>query len=418
MTTDPDFIDLEPQPSASLQPTAAATPAQQRQIAERAQDIQILLDVLPDLRLNKLTSKMEYGPRSNPTVLAGDDLETLCVRLAVEKQVYIPEQRIRAAVKYAASMSSFCPIRRYLMECCYKDTTFPEWDNLGPMLIGSDLPMATTILQRWLVGAVARAYEPGCSMSWVPIFIGAQGCGKSQLIRELVPKDLFAEISVSMDILVKEIYRLHVAWLIELPEIDNFFSVKNIENFKNLITTRTDETRLPYQSLPISLDRQFVLAGTSNRSEFLVDSTGNRRFIPLEVGEGFETPWRQLSEFRDRLWKRAVEEYQKGLRWEITSGEVAGMAEYISQFTVTDPWELLVGKYVETKEEVTTTEVLINGLSFSAQVVSTRDSKRVSAILTKLGWRRMITSRKGKSVRLWKRPKPLPEGSVQSLGDF
>ena len=70
-------------------------------------------------------------------------------------------------------------------------------------------------------------------MSWIPILIGPQGCGKSQLIRELVPQDLFSEITVSIDILMKEMYRLHISWLIELPEVDNYFNVRNIENFKN-----------------------------------------------------------------------------------------------------------------------------------------------------------------------------------------
>ena len=127
-------------------------------------------------------------------------------------------------------------------------------------------------------------------MSWLPILVGAQGVGKSMFSRSLVPDKLFSEITTPLDTLMKEQYRLHVAWLLELPEIDNFFNVKNIENFKNLITTRTDEVRFPYASLPSKLPRRFVLIGTTNRNQFLVDSTGNRRFVPLEVGGGFQIP--------------------------------------------------------------------------------------------------------------------------------
>ena len=418
-----EFIELEPQPADENTPTAQSSNASQRQIAERQADIAILSDVLPDLRFNELTGKMEFGPRTNPTILSGDDLDILTCKLAVSKNVFIPEGRIKAAVRFAAKENSYCPIRRYLLECSFSAEPFPEWDRLGEVLLGNSMPLATTALQRFFIGAVARAMEPSCSMSWIPIFIGKQGCGKSQLLRELVPKDLFAEMTVSLDVLMREIYRLHISWIIELPEVDNYFSVKNIENFKNLVTTRTDETRLPYQSLPVSLNRRFVMAGTSNRSEFLVDPTGNRRFIPLEIGEGFETPWRELPQIRNQIWKKAMQEFQNGARWEITTGELAEISSYINQFSVVDPWETLVTNFIQDKDETTTTDVLIGGLSFQPQSVSTRESKRVASILTALGWRRLVTSRKDRSgvkrsVRLWKRPKGEEKAGGSSLADF
>ena len=42
-------------------------------------------------------------------------------------------------------------------------------------------------MQRMMIGAVARAYKPGESMSWLPILVGAQGVGKSMFARNLVP---------------------------------------------------------------------------------------------------------------------------------------------------------------------------------------------------------------------------------------
>ena len=91
-------------------------------------------------------------------------------------------------------------------------------------------------------------------MSWLPILVGAQGVGKSQFARTLVPEQLFAEVSTPLETLMKEQYRLHTAWLLELPEIDNYFNTRNIENFKNLVTSRVDEVRFPYAALPSKLD--------------------------------------------------------------------------------------------------------------------------------------------------------------------
>ena len=207
----------------------------------------------------------------------------MTTKMACEHGIFIPEPRIKSAIQYAAGKNSYCPIRRYLDHCAAHAKKHEHWDKIGEIFLGNKHSIATLAMQRMMIGAVARAYQPGCQMSWLPILVGAQGVGKSMFSRSLVPDALFSEVSTPLETLMKEQYRLHVAWLLELPEIDNYFNIRNIENFKNLITTRTDEVRYPYASLPSKLHRRFVLIGTTNRNQFLVDSTGNRRFIPLEV---------------------------------------------------------------------------------------------------------------------------------------
>lgn len=412
-----EFIDLEPmpQPEDDMSSTAINGRIQQRNIQARQDDIRILNEVMPDLRFNELTLRYEWGSRTDPIVLAGDDLEQLTVRLAVEHDVFIPNARVKEAAKYLAKLNKYCPIKRYLMDCAYKGETFDKWDSLGKYLLGSDVEVATTAMQRFFIGAVARAYDPGCSFSWMPILIGAQGCGKSQLIRELVPDDLFAELTVSIDLLMREMYRLHIAWITELPEVDNFFSVKHIEDFKNLVTTRADEVRLPYQPLPLTLPRRFVLAGTSNRSEIFVDPTGNRRFFPIEIPIGFETPWRELKNVRHQIWATAIREYEKGTQWEMTTGELKKLQGYIQQFNISDPWEEMISSYISDKQEVTAVEVLVNALNFDCQRASRKDSIRIASVLQAMGWRKQVTSRQGKSVRIWVRDEPIEK---TALDDF
>lgn len=205
---------------------------------------------------------------------------------------------------------------------------------------------------------------------------------------------------------MKEMYRLHVAWVIELPEVDNFFKRANIENFKNVLSVTEDVVRKPYASETTDLKRQVVLIGTSNRSEFLIDETGNRRFIPLEIQDGFETPWQELIELRNSMWKKAVQEYRKGTQWFIRIDEVEEMAEYLHNFAQVDPWEQLVSQYVENIEETTIADILVRGLQFQPQMIKPAESRRVSSILTALGWRRMVTTRNGRPIRLWKKSSP------------
>jgi len=159
------------------------------------------------------------------------------------------------------------------------------------------------------------------------------------------------------------------------------------------------------------------MAGTSNKNEFLVDPSGNRRFIPLEVSENFETPWRSLHEFRNQIWKSAIQAYERGEAWEITTGELAEIHTYIQQFAEIDPWESLIQEFVSTLPETTTNDILVKGLGFAPQDLGRRETSRISGILTSMGWRRQITKRNGKSTRLWKRPKGEVMGKA-SLGDF
>ncbi len=412
-------VELEPLPLDQAELEEQAAPEGGKRLAERVADVKSLEKCLPDLRKNLLTQKLEYGSRTTPVILEGDDLQTMTVQLAVEQSLFIPEQRLERALKYIAKVNSYCPIKRYLMDCRLENGTFDEWDTLSELMLGHKSDFATSILQRFFIGAVARAYEPACSMSWVPIFVGKQGCGKSQMVRELCPKELYAEITVPIDLLTKEMYRLHIAWITELPEIDNFFKTHRIEDFKNLVTTRVDETRMPYASLPVSLPRRFVMAGTSNRSEFLIDPTGNRRFVPLEIADGFETPWLRMKDFRNAMWNRAEQEYRKGTQWEITSGEIEAMSEYIHTFAEVDPWEQLVVNYLLHKEEVTIADLMVEALSFSPMAIKRAESKRASNILTSLGWRRMVTTRNGSPIRLWKRPQSTgSKGKGSSLNDF
>ena len=421
-----DVIEMEPLPDTQQVKRRGRPKKSSDDMAkERESDVQKVKDILNDLRKNELTGAIEYTDSTGKTVvLQGNDLDLMTVKLSCENGVFIPEQRVKAAIQYAAARNTYCPIRRYLDKCAASQQPHPDWERIGEVFLGNKHKIATTAMQRMMIGAVARAYNPGCSMSWLPILVGAQGVGKSMFARSLVPTDLFSEITTPLETLMKEQYRLHVAWLLELPEIDNYFNTRNIENFKNLVTTRVDECRFPYASLPSKLPRRFVLIGTTNRNQFLVDSTGNRRFVPLEVGAHFQIPWKELTEQRDSLWAAAVHAFREGTGYEFNSGEIAAISEYIQEFGDPDPWMDKVAGYVAIREEVTAAEILTNALELDPRNQARREGRRVADVLQSMGWRRLVTSRKdpvtgkSKSVRIWQRPKDDPLSEDHILNDF
>ena len=427
MNAQPDnVVELEPLPDVQQVKKRGRPKKNTDDLAkQREDDVAKVKEILHDLRKNELTGSIEYTSNTGRTVvLQGNDLELMTTKLSCENGVFIPEARIKNAIQYAANRNTYCPIRRYLDHCAAHAKPHAEWNTIGQAFLGNSHNLATLAMQRMMIGAVARAYNPGCSMSWLPILVGAQGVGKSMFSRNLVPHDLFSEITTPLETLMREQYRLHVAWILELPEIDNYFQTKNIENFKNLITTRMDEVRYPYAALPSKLNRRFVMIGTTNRNQFLVDSTGNRRFVPLEIGAGFQVPWKRLKNERDSIWAAAVQAYREGQTYEFDSGEIAAIADYIQEFGDPDPWVEKVATYVAILEEVTAAEVLSHALDLDPRQQSRRESRRVVDVLQSMGWRRLVTTRKdpvtgkAKSVRLWQRPKDDPLTEDHILNDF
>ena len=423
-----NIVDFpEPVPDSAEAPKKRGRPKKNSSdaAADRENDVKQVQEMLSDLRKNELTNTIEYTDTTGKEVLMqGNDLDLMTTKFACEYGIFIPETRMRSAIQYAAGNNTYCPIRKYLDNCASSTQPHTEWERIGEVFLGNKHNVATAAMQRLMIGAVARAYNPGCTMSWLPILVGHQGAGKSQFARSLVPDTLFAEITAGIDQLSKEMYRLHVGWLLELPEIDQYFNARNIENFKNLVTTRCDEVRFPYASLPTKLNRRFVMIGTTNRNQFLVDSTGNRRFVPLEVAPNFEIPWKQLAMERDSLWAAAIAAYRAGDPYEFTSGEIAAMSEYIQQFGDPDPWSELITNYLANREDCTAAEILTKALSLDHDRQSQRESRRAVEVLQSLGWRRKQTTRKnpvtGKrtSVRLWVRPEDDPLDETHIMEDF
>ncbi len=423
-----EHMDFEPEPlpdTKEVKKRGRPKRSNDDAAKEREDDVDKVKRILSGLRKNKLTGAIEYDdPNGHLVQLEGHDLDLMTTKLACEHGTFIPEQRIKSAIQYAALKNAYCPITRYLDGCAARSKPHPNWDKVGSIFLGNPHQLATKAMQRMMIGAVARAYKPGESMSWLPILVGAQGVGKSMFARNLVPDQLFSEITTPLETLMREQYRLHVAWLLELPEIDNYFSMKNIENFKNLVTSRVDEVRYPYASLPSKLPRRFVMIGTTNRNQFLVDSTGNRRFVPLEIGLGFQIPWKQIAQERDQLWAAAVHAYREGVPYEFNSGEIAEIADYIQEFGDPDPWTDKIASYVSIREEVTAADVLTQALELDPRNQGRRESRRVADVLQSMGWRRIVTSRKDpgtgkrKSLRLWIRPKSDPLNEDHILNDF
>ena len=127
----------------------------------------------------------------------------------------------------------------------------------------------------------------------VPLLIGRQGCGKSSFCRILLPRDLREYYNDRINFKNEQDLNLGLTAfaLINLDEFDKITQRQQIV-LKYLVSTADLKYRPPYGKAYKSHRRYASFIGTTNEPMPLVDPTGSRRFVCVEV-EGnidFESP--------------------------------------------------------------------------------------------------------------------------------
>lgn len=382
-------------------------------VAERENDCQIIREKFLGLRHNRLTDEYQFQKIDKSTgklywyTTQGDDLNQLSITLAVEHGENVPLQRAKEAFLYVARQNPYEP-QVELMEYCrkqYPNMTVTEardfMSTIGERLLGhiEDEPvicgeqLRNRFFSRFFIAMAFLARHPGETLQWMPILIGSQGCGKSQLCTHIIPSkfaDLFQQVTLSIETLKKEPFQLHSGFLIEMPEIDaNMRGSKSIEPMKNLITTRIDLCRKPYAMQQQRMVRRFGLMGTTNRSDLFQDGTGERRYMPLNIPNGFELPWREMRDgLNVQIWAAAdlLAQQYSGNEIELkgfTKEEHVALAEWQGNFSQIDPWETKLLNFVRLRSEFTVDEALTEiGVDPSRQDLSS--SRRLTNLIEKL----------------------------------
>ena len=135
---------------------------------------------------------------------------------------------------------------------------------------------------------VARSMFPGCKADVMPILTGAQGIGKSTFVEKLA---LDTRLYLSSFSKFDEEHKRRLAGklIVEVGELDAF-GRSDMSAIKEALTDKYDETRAPYARFTNKVPRTCVFIGTTNEGRFLTDTTGNRRFLPIECGRSICEP--------------------------------------------------------------------------------------------------------------------------------
>ena len=223
-----------------------------------------------------------------------------------------PTKRVHEALMLVARMNSYHPVREWL--------TSLKWDN-EPRL-ESWLPMVTKISPNmppelvaeygkcFLVAAVARIMNAGCKFDHILIFEGKQGAGKSPLVQILFGEEWSVAASVSAKNDNRLVELCSGSWGIELDELDGF-NRRDDESLKAFISRQTDKARLAYRRNAEEYPRECVFIGTTNRKQYLTDTTGGKRFWPVELATDADVDLKLLATLRTQLWAEAMHLYHQ-----------------------------------------------------------------------------------------------------------
>lgn len=218
---------------------------------------------------------------------------------------------IDSALDIHASEHAFNEVQDYINGLHWDGT--PRLDTLFIDYLGAaDSRYNRVVCRKSFTAAVARAMQPGCKYDCMLILAGPQGIGKSTLLDKMSRGWFNDSIRTFEGKDASEL--LQGVWLVEVSELEAFRKT-DVSRIKQFLSLRHDRYRAAYGRHVKELPRCCVFFGTTNTSDFLQDTTGNRRFLPVDVGlEPHEkTVWKDLTpDVIDQLWAEAKVRWQSG----------------------------------------------------------------------------------------------------------
>ena len=200
-----------------------------------------------------------------------------------EKYGLTVETKIEKAISIVADKNKYHPVRDYLNQL--------EWDGTERIryalhhFLGTEISDYTFEAMRlFLLGAINRAFKPGCKFDVMLCLTGGQGAGKSTFFQFLAIKDeWFSDDLKKMD--DENVFRkIQGHWIIEMSEMIATANAKSIEEIKSFLSRRKETYKVLYEKQASDRLRQCVFGGTLNTLDFLpLDRSGNRRFLPIMV---------------------------------------------------------------------------------------------------------------------------------------
>lgn len=371
------------------------------------------------LKYNLFTDDIEFteSPPWYPpdkTLVPWTDNDSVFVKhLFAEKQKYdINVQGIQEGALIVANKQQYHPLKDYLNNLVWdRKERINNWLHTYTG-VKNDL-YSQTIGVKTLLGAVARIFEPGCKFDTVLILEGDQGIGKSRLI-EAMGKDWYGDLH--LDPHNKDtVATMRNKWIIEISEM-TCIKRSDINAMRSFLSRATDRHRLSHRRNAEDYPRQCIFIGTINPDAigYLTDPTGNRRFWPVAIPEGFKIKVDRMIKDVDQIWAEAVYKYRhEAVELFLSDEKIVTMAKKEAEKRrPVDDWQELIRKWLNKpdvegkyRNHVTSMQIWTDCLDGVPRNITKVDQIRITGIMQELKWKKGSFTNNGTAKFGYSRPK-------------
>jgi predicted P-loop ATPase len=250
-------------------------------------------------------------------------------------------------------METFFSERSYNPVMDYMEKAAEKWDGrkrinqmLQVYLGAEDIDLVSKIAEMWLVGAVAKVYDPYAKFDYVLDLVGGQGVGKTSLLQKLGGEWYTDAVT---DFANKDNYDIMLKALIVNDDEMVASNRMSFAETKAFISKTSLRFRKPYMKRTEEFAKNFVLARTTNQKEYLKDKTGERRFLPVlaNIDNQKKHPMEIEPETVEQIWGEAVTIYKAGADLMFDKETEERLEIYREKFMYRDEVELQVLEYLE-----------------------------------------------------------------------
>lgn len=313
----------------------------------------------------------------------------------------LPKNIVADAMFSAAKQNRTNPAKRYFGNIKEIWDGTPRLDSWLTYYLGAESQPAeylSAVGKKWMIAVVGRTFHPGMKFDHMLILEGAQGIGKSSVLRELATfgdEVFFYDGRVSFhdkDTLMA----LQGKIIVEMAELASMRKVEN-EEIKAFITRTQDEYRTPYSRSIGERPRYYVLTGSTNETEYLPpDDSGHRRYWPVQCGK---IDIEAIRCDREQLWAEAVTLYMAKTPTWVLPEEVELFKSEQEKRVIRDAWHEIISKYlIQTTSASLTIDEVFEHLSIQPKDRNNLGRKRIKDTMKNCGWHE---TRNTQGVRVW-----------------
>ena len=234
----------------------------------------------------------------------------------------------------------------------------------------------------------------------VLILSGSQNSGKTSFAKNILPEPLKQYgkvVEFNINKMVDAKVNLCSTLVAVFDEFEDILTKsKSLSDYKNLTSSYDIFERRPYRRNPEQMFRSAIIMATTNEKNILNDSTGNTRFLTIDVQAFDFKKYNSLDMLK--VWRAIYDLHLQGQTSVLNEAERDLQANENINFESEDFVCGLIEKsfYQDEAGFVTSTEILIELDKATKQNISV---KRIGQALRKMGIERIAKKVKGKVLR-------------------